>query len=198
MRTQKTTNGFLHRMTQTVQKMITSQTALKMKVRFTFDTNPYFSNPVLEKVYYLEPPKPEQAFESAQVVRIESTKIDWYAGKNVTVNSTSKKPKSKRKTSMKSTPRASFFRWFRNLGPGEDIPEDQELDDEDYDSEDEEEMMQWLVHEDWEQAIILRDHVVPHAIRLYTGEAYQEEDSDEGSESEGGEEEDEEDEPMAD
>lgn len=123
----------------------------------------------------------------ALAMRIEATSIDWMPGRNVTVEVVSKKGKSgarrrsgkKQREERREMPRASFFRTcFRNLGPNEEIPEE-ELDED----EDEEDFMDCLLEDDYEQALALRDYLIPHAVRWYTGEAC--EDEEEGSSASG-------------
>jgi len=83
--------------------------------------------------------------------------------------------------------RSSFFRgFFRNLGPDEEIPEE-ELQDED--EEDMGDLMECLLSADYEQALALRESIVPHAVRWYTGDACDDDDDTEEEEDEEGEEE---------
>ncbi|CAE8582612.1 unnamed protein product, partial [Polarella glacialis] len=63
-----------------------------------------------------------------------------------------------------------------------EIPEE-EL--EDSEAEDEEDLMEFLMHDDTEQGLALRDALVPHAVRWFTGEACSEDEEEEDGESEG-------------
>ncbi|KAF4703914.1 nucleosome assembly, partial [Perkinsus olseni] len=81
----------------------------------------------------------------------------------------------KNRAAMKTVTRdrPSFFKFFTSLGPNYPIPEWLELpDDEDSeDDEDELERLHMLMADDWERAEMLKDNIIPHAIRWYTGEA---------------------------
>jgi len=141
------------------------------RVRFIFEPNPYFSNEVLEKVYQTEK---KSAYETRlECAKIDSTKIDWFPGKNVTVDVISRKPKSAgRRRPLKpkeeEIARPSLFRaFFRNLGPFEEIPEE-ELDNSDGESMD---LMDCLLEDDYAQGLALVEHIIPHGVRWFTGEA---------------------------
>eukprot|EP00928_Gymnodinium_smaydae_P029917 TRINITY_DN22392_c0_g1_i1.p1 TRINITY_DN22392_c0_g1~~TRINITY_DN22392_c0_g1_i1.p1 ORF type:complete len:358 (+),score=87.60 TRINITY_DN22392_c0_g1_i1:141-1214(+) len=145
---------------------------LGFRIRFDFEPNPYFSNTSLEKVYHTE--RKNKYVNRLECVRIEATKISWYAGKNVTVELVSKKPVGRRRRQVKvrkeEVSRPSFFRtFFRNLGPDEEFPED-EWDD-DADEERCSHMMECLIDEDYDQGLALRERIIPHAVRWYSGEA---------------------------
>mmetsp|Transcript_63696 Transcript_63696/g.136919 ORF Transcript_63696/g.136919 Transcript_63696/m.136919 type:complete len:414 (+) Transcript_63696:73-1314(+) len=157
------------------------------RVRFFFESNPYFSNTVLEKAFHLE--RKGRFIHRTQCCKITATAIKWYSGKNVTVDVVSKKSKPKStgrrrgtKPRKEEVPRPSFFRmFFRNLGPDEAIPEE-ELDESDGETLDD--LMHCLLEDDFDQGLALIKHIIPHAIRWYTGEACDDED-DEGTGSEG-------------
>lgn len=159
---------------------------LGFRVRFIFSPNPYFSNPELEKVYYTE--RNHLYADRLECVKVQAPPILWHPGRDVTVDVVSKKAKGTvRRRSTKprkeEVPRASFFRTcFRNLGPDEEIPEEElEADDGSAD------VMDCLVEDDFEQGLALRDHLVPHAVRWYTGEACEDEEDGACSQSEEGE-----------
>lgn len=148
------------------------------RILFSFDKNPFFSNNVLEKVFHTER---KSAFASIlSCAKIKSPKIEWLPGKNVTVEVITKKAKGggRKKTSKskrEEVPRPSFFRaFFRSLGPDEEIPEE-ELEDHDEDEDCPVDLMEMLLADDYEQGVYLRDSLLPHAIRWYTGEACDEE-----------------------
>lgn len=165
---------------------------LGFKIRFVFGPNPYFENQALEKVYHTER---KSQYEPLECVKIDATKIGWYAGKNVTVDVVARKKGRRRqgKPRKEEVPRPSFFRTcFRTLGPNVDVPEDARDESEADESAD---IMECLLYDDYQQGLALRDHLVPHAVRWYTGEAcgageteedHMEEDRAEASESEGG------------
>jgi len=162
------------------------------RIRFVFAPNPYFSNELLTKEYHYEKKNPYVS-DPEVCTKIVASPIDWHTGKNVTVELIAKKPKSGRrrvtKPKREEVPRPSFFRrCFRNLGPGEEIPEEELDEEEDHEDPD---LMQYLLEDDHEQGVALRDYLIPHAVRWFTGEAI--EDDEEASESEEGAESSEED-----
>jgi len=89
------------------------------KLTFTFQENPFFTNTVLWKEYYVEEKSPY-----AKTLQYKETKvceIYWKSGKNVTVEVVKNKKKGggakeKAQKKEKEEPRDSFFRsFFRNL-----------------------------------------------------------------------------------
>merc|ERR1719331_2580669 len=94
------------------------------------------------------------------------------------------KPKKKAKAKGAAAkavevPRDSFFRtFFRNLGAEFDVPTDVEDEEDSDDDEEEGDKMEALLDGDVEIAEALRDTIIPHAVRFYTHEAGDEEDSD--------------------
>merc|ERR1719468_1011764 len=168
---------------------------------FRFLENPYFTNTELTKEYTTEEANPYCG--EISVKEIKSSTIDLKTGKNVTVEKIAKKvkgggaKKQKQKGKEKEEPRPSFFReFFRNLHPGMKLPEDAkeqarimaDEDDEDgYDDDDDEDLIEYLLESDHETGTVLRAHIIPLAIRWYTGEAapeYQRDMDDEESEEE--------------
>lgn len=153
------------------------------RIRFHFVPNPFISNDVLEKVYHFSR---KNVYSPSRCTKIESMPIAWRVGKNVTVEIVSKGTYRGHRRSAKpkreEVPRPSFFRrFFRNLGGDAAIPEE-ELEDDEEDSED---LMSYLIDDDVEQARALLDHLIPRAVRWYTGEAVEGDgESDEGEESE--------------
>lgn len=148
------------------------------RITFVFEPNPFFSNLVLEKVYRTE--RRSRFANRLQCMKIESSKIEWKSGRNVTVELISKKAKSsaRRRTRPRKEEvwRPSFFRsCFRNLGPDEVVPEE-EIEDSDMDNC--MDLMDCLMEDDFEQGLALRDYIIPHAIRWYTGEACEDEEED--------------------
>lgn len=155
------------------------------KVVFLFGPNPYFRNETLEKTYHTE--RKSMYADRLECVKIDASAIEWHEGKNVTVEVVSRRVKSRRqarpaKPRKEELPRPSFFRrCFRNLGPDQEIPEE-ELEDSDV--EDSLDLMDCLMDEDFEQGLAIRDHLVLHAVRWYTGEACEDEEEGESEESE--------------
>merc|ERR1719375_1497452 len=96
--------------------------------------------------------------------------------------------KGKPKTVTVEEKRPSFFRFFfRTITPDMELSDDDEEDseeemsgseDEDYDK------TEMIMQDDWETGCVLRDCVIPHAVRWYTGEAIEDgESSDEDDDS---------------
>lgn len=183
------------------------------KLVFFFSENPYFTNTELWKEYYTEETNPYNG--DLDTKKIVVNEIDWKAGKNVTVERVQKKvkgggaKKQKQKNKEKEEARPSFFRNFhRHLEPDMKLSEDMfeeartlyEGDEEE--NEDDEQILEMLMDNDYQVGCALRDNIIPFAVRWYTGEAapdqddddYDEEDEEEDDEDE---EDSEEDEPPA-
>eukprot|EP00274_Cyanoptyche_gloeocystis_P008089 CAMPEP_0196660148 /NCGR_PEP_ID=MMETSP1086-20130531/38352_1 /TAXON_ID=77921 /ORGANISM="Cyanoptyche gloeocystis , Strain SAG4.97" /LENGTH=389 /DNA_ID=CAMNT_0041994425 /DNA_START=56 /DNA_END=1225 /DNA_ORIENTATION=+ len=147
------------------------------KLTFIFDENPHFTNTELTKTYVM------MDEEEMMLDHAEGTPIDWKPGKNITVKILKKKQKGKGrkpdKVVTKTEPTDSFFNFF---APPK-MPEE-ELDAE------EEEQLQEALEADFELGSQLKDRIIPHAVKWYTGEALADE-LDEDDEE--GEDEDEED-----
>ncbi|CAE8665150.1 unnamed protein product, partial [Polarella glacialis] len=153
------------------------------RVIFHFQPNPFFTNTELVKVYHTS--RPNLFVDRLDCDHIEASPITWQGGKNVTVEVVTRKKswRKKQKPKREEVSRPSLFRtFFRNLGPDEEIPEE-ELADED-DSEDPMDIMECLISDDFEQGKALRDYIVPHAVRWFTGDACDDFDDDETDDEE--------------
>lgn len=149
---------------------------LGFKLLFHFAENPYFTNKVLEKTYIMD--------DTEELIpkRFIGTKIDWKAGKNVTVEVKKKKTQDKKLKGKapaavvtSEEPCDSFFNWFN---PPE-LPENP------YDLEQEElESLQDELSYDYDIAAAIKDRLIPRAVYWFTGEAVEEEYYDEGEEYE--------------
>jgi nucleosome assembly protein 1-like 1 len=168
------------------------------KLHFHFAENEFFTNKVLTKTFHTQ--QVNQWDTSLEYTKIELLEpINWKPGKDVTVEVVQKKvkgggkKKQKAKAKQETVPRPSWFRIFRNLGEGFELPE--ELDEEEEDDEDDEEMdkMDMYLQEDAEDSEALRDQIIPHAVRYYTGEAGPGEDSDDEDEDDDDDDEDDDD-----
>jgi len=158
------------------------------RLHFHFLPNPYFSNSILTKSYFMvdeEDPILEKA---------EGTEINWQSGKNTTVKIMKKKPKKGSKNTKPVTKTEQCESFFNFFSPPK-IPED----DEDIDDE-EAERLQEVMEADYEMGAVLREKVIPRAVTWYTGEAIMddddedEEDDDEEDDDEGDDDDDDEDE----
>jgi len=148
------------------------------KLTFKFKENPFFTNDVLWKEYYVEEKSPY-----AKTLEYKETKvseIDWNAGKNVTVEIVKNKKKGggakkKAQKKEKEEPRDSFFRsFFRNLKCDGEIPDDintAEARDLCEDEDSNEQMMALLMENDYEIGSAIADQIIPFGVRWYTGEA---------------------------
>lgn len=136
------------------------------KLVFHFARNPFFRNRELEKEYKVTRPCPFR--DELDVEEVKASEIEWRSGKNVTVEYVRSK-ESKNGTTKE--PRPSFFRnWFCSLKKGEAIPK--MLDEYEYaEGDEEQEFLERLMQSDYEVGAAIRDYIVPHAVRWYTGEA---------------------------
>lgn len=161
-------------------EVVMSREPMGFSLVFHFSTNEFFNNATLTKEYSLhcEPDKDEPFdFEGPEIVACKGCKIDWKAGKNVTVKLIKKKQKHKTKGQTrfvtKEVKADSFFNFFDP--PEVPMPSD-EVDDE----------TRELLNADFEIGQILRDRIVPRAVLYFTGEANDDESYD-GDEDEGDE-----------
>ncbi|XP_019191710.1 PREDICTED: nucleosome assembly protein 1;3-like [Ipomoea nil] len=128
------------------------------KLDFFFEkNNPFFSNPVLTKTFYM--------LGDEILLRTTGSVIDWYPGKCLTEN-TKRKNEAKRSAKNKEAmtgseeERFSFFNFF---GPLEVLKADHP------DAEEVKELMQ----QDYRIGMAIRNKIIPHALYWYTGEAFE-------------------------
>ena len=148
------------------------------KVVFHWEENEFFENKTLTVTFRAEPMN--QWTEDLDVIKIECDEIKWKPEKNVIMETVQVKKKKGRKgkatTSTVQRKRASVFRWFfRSLEPDVELSDkDEDSDDEDYSDESDEEDEDptgMRMHEMYDVAQDIKDSVIPHAIRYFTGEA---------------------------
>ncbi|CAG9463758.1 unnamed protein product [Pedinophyceae sp. YPF-701] len=146
------------------------------KLVFEFGPNEYFENEKIEKTYLM-------AEDDAGMLRSSTaTPIKWKEGKDLTVKIVKKKPKKGGKNAkpvMKQEDAESFFQFFK---PPK-IPDDE-------DELDEEEMTELTERLETDYAVgeMLKEQLVPDAVRWYTGEALDlDEDDEEYDDDEDGE-----------
>lgn len=175
-----------------------SDTSKGFKITFHFIENPYFTNETLVKELHTEEGSPYTG--ELDVLESKASEIHWKPGKDVTIETVSKKvkgggaKKAKQKQKEMVEPRPSLFRsFFRSLKKDEEFPDDL-VDMEDDESEmDPEEMLESFLEQQYDMGCALRDQIIPFAVRWYTGEAAPEEDDDEDEEEESEDDDDDED-----
>eukprot|EP00928_Gymnodinium_smaydae_P097471 TRINITY_DN883_c0_g1_i2.p2 TRINITY_DN883_c0_g1~~TRINITY_DN883_c0_g1_i2.p2 ORF type:complete len:336 (+),score=135.54 TRINITY_DN883_c0_g1_i2:85-1092(+) len=157
------------------------------KIEFEFSENPFFEDTTL----WIEVHTKEKNPWCGEITcsKMVSSVIQWKAGKDVTVELVAKKvkgggaKKAKQKGKATEEPRDSFFRsLFRNLKIGDPMPEDINVDGLDIDDDDE--FMEEYLENQCQVLAMVKDYLVPHAVRVYSGEAFPEEDDDEDEEEE--------------
>ncbi|XP_062245528.1 nucleosome assembly protein 1-like 4a isoform X1 [Platichthys flesus] len=160
---------------------------MSFTLEFHFESNGYFNNAVLTKVYKMksEPDAPDPfSFEGPEIIDCEGCQIDWHKGKDVTVKTIKKKQKHKGRgtvrTVTKQVPNDSFFNFFNPVkaSPGGEMDEDSEI----------------TLATDFEIGHFFRERIVPRAVLYFTGEALEDDDSFEEEEGEEGDEEEQDDE----
>lgn len=156
------------------------------KLIFEFSDNPFFSNKELVKTYYMV------SDDAADPVlqKATGTSIQWASGKNPGVKLQKKKggPKGKSRPPVRSSRVPTFFDYFSPPV----VPEtDSELTDPEMDA------LQNALEKDYELGELLRDDIIPYAIKWYTGEAQMEDSDEEDEDYDEDEDEDEDDEDVA-
>lgn len=144
-------------------------------LEFVFDENPYFSNPVLTKTYFLKL-KPDEkdpfSFDGYEVIKAEGCKINWLPGKDVTTKTITVKQKNKNdgrsREKKKEIQQDSFFYFFKP--PPGDLNDPASIDDD----------IAAIMGIDFELGEILRQSMIPKAALFYSG--HQLDDDDESDE----------------
>jgi len=149
---------------------------------FRFAENPYFTNTTLVKTYYMEE---EELFGELIFEHAVGTKVEWKAGKNLTVKQIKKKVKGKGKGKPPRVvtveePQDSFFTFFAPP----------ELNDE---AEDAQEVAA-VLETDFDIGCTFKDKLIPFSSLWFTGEAVEYDDDYPYDQDEEGEFDDEEDE----
>ncbi|KKY29242.1 putative nucleosome assembly protein [Phaeomoniella chlamydospora] len=135
---------------------------------FEFADNEFFTNKTISKTYYYQD---ESGYGGDFIYdHAEGDKIDWKAGKDLTVRIESKKQRNKNtkqtRIVKKTVPTESFFNFFS--------PPDPPTDEEDAASDIEERLeLDYQLGED------IKEKLIPRAIDWFTGEALQFEELDE-------------------
>ncbi|CAI9281001.1 unnamed protein product [Lactuca saligna] len=134
------------------------------KLEFFFDTNPFFKNSVLTKIYHMiddDEPILEKAI---------GTEIEWLPGKCLTQKILKKKPKKGSKNAKPITKTENCESFFNFFNPPQ-VPEDEDEIDEEMAEE-----LQNQMEQDYDIGSTIRDKIIPHAVSWFTGEAVQEDD----------------------
>ncbi|XP_039144128.1 nucleosome assembly protein 1;2-like [Dioscorea cayenensis subsp. rotundata] len=130
------------------------------KLEFFFDTNPFFKNSILTKIYHMIDDDDEPILEKAI-----GTEIDWYPEKCLTQKILRKKPKKGSKNAKPITKTEQCESFFNFFNPPE-VPEDDH--DIDVDTADQ---LQSQMEQDYDIGSTIRDKIIPHAVSWFTGEA---------------------------
>eukprot|EP00392_Amoebophrya_sp_AT5.2_P019272 g20038.t1 len=191
------------------------------KIIFEFSENDYLVNNVLTKTVRTE-------FVSAHLTEVVCKQIameeelEWKVGKDVTVHfvkgkppkkNAKKKGADKKEPAVKKEERPSFFRTFFRTIDFDDLESlkdlltkalqdmgvdpEEELDPEDME-EAYEEAIEKVQDDAYEVAQVLRDNIIPHAVKFYTGDAMPQDDDEEDDDDSHDEDEDDDDEDESD
>ncbi|KAL9131261.1 MAG: hypothetical protein Q9175_006803 [Cornicularia normoerica] len=154
---------------------------------FEFAENDFFSNKTITKTYFYQ----EESGYGGEFIydHAEGDKIDWKAGRDLTVRVENKKQRNKNtkqtRIVKKTVPTESFFNFF-------DPPKTPEADEDDAASDVEERLeLDYQLGED------IKEKLIPRAIDWFTGEALQFEEVDEDLEEGNFEDEDDEEDDEA-
>jgi len=141
---------------------------MKFTLLFHFSPNEYFTNTTLTKEYVMKcQPDPKDPFEFSgpEITGSAGCKINWNAGKDVTITIRKKKQKNKHKGGSRIVTKEEKVESFFNFFSPPILPDDEsELD----------EHTGAALELDYQIGQIFRDRVIPRAVLLYTGEAIEE------------------------
>ena len=144
-------------------------------LNFCFDTNEFFTNSVLTKVYSMKNDLDKEDpldYDGPEIEKCEGCKIDWKTGKNTTVKVIRQKVKQKgkgkggQKVVTKTEKRESFFNFFKPPKFPEDPKED--VDDE----------TQVIISEDFDIGYSIKEKIIPKAVLYFTGDGLEDDEDD--------------------
>lgn len=147
---------------------------LTYRLEFLFAENPYFTNNVLSKSYYLKSNPDEKnpfSYEGFEVFKSEGCEIMWKEGKDITTKTVNVKQKNKTngqtREKKKVVEQDSFFYFFKP-------PQVPEGNEEDVDEE-----LSAIMAVDFELGELIRQSLIPKAALYYTGFMIEDDDDDE-------------------
>lgn len=135
------------------------------KLIFEFAENEFFTNKEITKTYYYQ----EESGYGGDFIydHAEGDKIDWKAGKDLTVRVESKKQRNKNTKQVRvvkrTVPTESFFNFFTPPKPPAD---EEDMDDASSDIEERLEL-------DYQLGEDIKEKLIPRAVDWYTGDALQ-------------------------
>ncbi|XP_078539043.1 nucleosome assembly protein 1-like 4 isoform X13 [Lissotriton helveticus] len=144
---------------------------MSFSLEFHFESNEYFTNPILTKTYKMKS-APDAldpfSFEGPEIIDCEGCTIDWKKGKNVTVKTIKKKQKHKGRGTVRTITKQvlndSFFNFFSPIKASQ---EGEALDED----------LEFTLATDFEIGHFFRERIVPRAVLYFTGEAIEDDDS---------------------
>lgn len=146
---------------------------LTYKLEFVFEENPYFTNEVLSKTYYLRSAPDEKnpfSYDGFEVFKSEGCEIDWKPGKDITTKTITVKQQNKNngktREKKKEVERDSFFYFFKP-------PQMPEGGEDDIDDE-----LGTVMALDFELGELIRQSIIPKAALYYSGYMDEEDDDD--------------------
>lgn len=154
------------------------------KLIFEFAENPFFENKTLVRVFHTICESEYVNENTIDFLEMEED-INWKAGKDVTVHKVTKKAGGKKKgnkgpAKTVEEPRPSFFRtFFRTINLEKQDPEElmdliqMHMQDEEMeqDEDSEREFLEMIKEEALAHGVVIKDNIIPFAVRWYTGEA---------------------------
>lgn len=155
---------------------------LSYKLEFHFSENPYFTNKVLTKTYYLKSNPDEKnpfSYEGFEVFKSEGCDIHWKEGKDIMTKLVTVKQKNKNNGQIrerkKEVEQDSFFYFFKP--PQMPAGGEEEIDDE----------LGGIMAVDFELGELIRQSLIPKAALYYSGYMFDEDDDEDDDEEEDGE-----------
>ncbi|KAF8820461.1 nucleosome assembly protein (nap) protein [Cardiosporidium cionae] len=160
----------LEYLTDVRSEWIDSSKQESFRLIFMFAPNPYFTNTVLTKQYNVET---EEGEEDAMLQSTVSTVIEWNEGKDVTKKTITRKTTNKRTHELKYVREVqgnaqSFFTFFnsREIPSAQSLQQMEHVDVVRFGEE---------VELDFNIGVIIRERIIPYAVKWFLGEMDSEE-----------------------